>query len=134
MCLPLQRFWADDRGLSAFLTILALVTFVVFPLAGLGLLGRFLVDLVLSLMLVSGAVATSQNRIWQALIIILVVVGLTTHWIGAYVPSYEHPALDALLNHGVPGLLRSRDVETGVPTGTNHYASRPRCHRCLSAA
>jgi hypothetical protein len=97
MLLPLQRFWADDRGLSVFLTILALVTFVVFPLEGLGLLGRFLVDLVLSLMLVSGVVATSRNQIWQALIIILVVVGLTTHWIGAYVPSYEHPALDALL-------------------------------------
>jgi Ion channel len=97
MRLPLQRFWTDDRGLSLFLTILALITFVVFPLAGLSMLGRFLVNLVLSLMLVSCAVATSQSRLWQALIITLVVVASAIHWLGEYGPSYEHPALETLL-------------------------------------
>jgi hypothetical protein len=96
MPLPLQRLWADDRGLNVFLTVLALIIFVLFPLAGQSLLSRFLVDLVLSLLLVSGAVATSQNRMWQALIVTLVVVGSAMHWIGVYVPSYQHPALEAL--------------------------------------
>jgi len=51
--LPWRRIWAMDQGLTFLLAILILVIFVVMPLSGLGVLGKFIVDLVLSLLLVS---------------------------------------------------------------------------------
>jgi hypothetical protein len=52
-----SRFWTDDRGLSIFLA--AMVATIVVP--ALGLPGRLLGDVLVSLMLVSGAAAVADR-------------------------------------------------------------------------
>jgi hypothetical protein len=86
-----------DQSLTFFLAILILVIFVMFPLAGLGWLGKFIVDLVLSVLLLSGAVATRRSRTLTVLVVLLTIVGLVVHWTGAYVPKFGHPVLESVL-------------------------------------
>ena len=86
-----------DQSLTFFLAVLILIIFVVFPLAGLGWLGKFIVDLVLSILLLSGAVATKRSRTLTILVVLLTVAGLAVHWTGAYVPKFGHPVLESVL-------------------------------------
>jgi len=86
-----------DQSLTFFLAILILIIFVVFPLAGLGWLGKFMVDLVLSILLLSGAVATKRSRTLTVLVVLLTVAGLVVHWTGVYVPKFSHPVLEPIL-------------------------------------
>jgi hypothetical protein len=86
-----------DQSLTFFLAILILIIFVVFPLAGLGWLGKFIVDLVLSILLLSGAVATKRSRTLTILVVLLTVAGLVVHWSGVYVPKFAHPVLESVL-------------------------------------
>ncbi len=86
-----------DQSLTFFLAVLILVIFVVFPLAGLGLLGKFMVDLVLSIVVLSGAVATRRSRTLTILVVSLTIAGLVVHWTGVYVPTFGHPILDTVL-------------------------------------
>ena len=86
-----------DQSLTFFLAILILVIFVMFPLAGLGWLGKFIVDLVLSILLLSGAVATKRSRTLTILVVLLTIAGLAVHWTGAYVPKFSHPVLESVL-------------------------------------
>jgi hypothetical protein len=86
-----------DQALTFLLAILILVIFVVMPLSGLGVLGKFIVDLVLSLLLVSGALAASRSRMLTVLIFLLTVTGLAIHWTGFYIPSANRPVLDTVI-------------------------------------
>jgi hypothetical protein len=86
-----------DQSLTFFLAILILIIFVVFPLAGLGWLGKFVVDLVISILLLSGAVATKRSRTLTILVVLLTIAGLVVHWSGAYAPKFAHPVLEAVL-------------------------------------
>jgi hypothetical protein len=83
--------------MSFFLAVLVVVIFVVVPLAGLGLVERFLVDIGFTVMLISGALATNRNLLLTWLIIILTIAGLVVHWAGVYDSSLHHPVLDAIL-------------------------------------
>jgi hypothetical protein len=93
--LPFHQIWSTDAGMSYFLVVLVVVLFVVFPLAHLGLLEQFLVDIAFSLMLVSGALATHRSHFLTGLIIVLTVAELVVHWLAMYLPSFHHPLLDA---------------------------------------
>src|SRR5580698_2210651 len=86
-----------DQSLTFFLAILILIIFVVFPLAGLGWLGKIIVDLVLSILLLSGAVATKRSRTLTVLVVLLTLTGLVVHWTGAYAPKFGHPILESAL-------------------------------------
>jgi Ion channel len=86
-----------DQSLTFFLAILILIIFVVFPLAGLGWLGKFIVDLVLSILLLSGALATKRSRTLTILVVLLTIAGLVVHWTGVYVPKFSHPVLEPVL-------------------------------------
>jgi hypothetical protein len=86
-----------DQSLTFFLAILILIIFVVFPLAGLGWLGKIIVDLVLSILLISGAVATTRSRTLTILVVLLTIAGLIVHWTGAYAPKFGHPILESAL-------------------------------------
>ena len=86
-----------DQSLTFFLAVLILIIFVVFPLAGLGWLGKFIVDLVLSILLLSGAVATKRSRTLTVLVVLLTIAGLVVHWSGVYVPKFSHPVLEPVL-------------------------------------
>jgi hypothetical protein len=92
-----ERIRLLDQSLTFFLAVLILVIFVVFPLAGLGWLGKFIVDLVLSILLLSGALATKRSRVLTGLVVLLTIAGLVVHWTGAYVPKFSHPVLEPIL-------------------------------------
>jgi hypothetical protein len=83
--------------MSFFLAILVVVIFVVVPLAGLGVVERFVVDIGFSVLLISGAVATNRSLLLTWLIIMLTLAGLVVHWAGFCVSSFRHPMLDAIL-------------------------------------
>lgn len=98
--LPLHHVWTTDAGMSYFLIVLIIVLFVVFPLAHLGLVEHFLVDIGFSLMLISGALATHRTRFLTSLIIVFTVGGVVIHWLTMYLPSFHHPLLDAFFIAG----------------------------------
>jgi hypothetical protein len=87
--------WTSDKGMSLFLAILIVVIFVVFPLAGMGVFERFLVDIVFSALLISGALANRENRVLAGVVIVLTIAVVTIHWISLYVSGKQHPLLDA---------------------------------------
>jgi hypothetical protein len=95
--IQLRWLWTEDRGMSFFLAVLVVVIFVVLPLAGGGLIERFLVDVGFSIVLIAGAVATNRNVLLTQIIIILTIAGLVIHWAGLLTSSFRHPVLDAIL-------------------------------------
>jgi len=90
-----QGTWTSDKGMSLFLVILIVVIFVVFPLAGMGVFERFLVDIGFSALLISGALANRQNRALTGVVIVLTIGVVTIHWISLYASGKQHPLLDA---------------------------------------
>ena len=90
-----QGTWTSDKGMSLFLVILIVVIFVVFPLAGMGVFERFLVDIGFSALLISGALANRQNRALTGVVIVLTIGVVTIHWMSLYVSGKQHPLLDA---------------------------------------
>jgi hypothetical protein len=93
--LPVKHAWTTDAGMSYFLLILILVLFVVFPLAHLGMVEHFLVDVGFSLMLISGALATHRTKFLTSLIIVLTIAALAVHWLTMYLSAFHCPLLDA---------------------------------------
>src|SRR5258708_26707176 len=89
---PLVPFWVEDRGLSFFLAFLVFLTIFV-PMFGLARPGRIGVDLVFTLMLFSGAVATIRQRILMYLIIAVTVLEVMADLIGEFNPSLSHRGL-----------------------------------------
>jgi len=83
-----SSFWADDRGLSIFLALL--VAMIVVPaIVPVGLLGRLLGDALVSLMLVSGAVAVADRRRTVLIVSVIAVAALLVRW-----ASWLFPAAD----------------------------------------
>ncbi|MGA8144668.1 MAG: ion channel [Candidatus Acidiferrales bacterium] len=95
--------WTSDKGMTFFLVILTVVIFVVFPLAGMGLFERFLVDIGFSAMLISGALANRHNRALTGVVIVLTLGVLLVHWLSLYVSGTPHPLLDASFVLGLFG-------------------------------
>jgi hypothetical protein len=92
-----SKFWSVDQRLTFFLASLILIIFVILPLAGLGLLGKFVVDIVLTLLMIAGVIATQRSLALKIFIGSLTIGGLIFHWTNVYVLSQGHPELDALL-------------------------------------
>jgi Ion channel len=93
---PLFPFWVEDRGLSFFLAFLVLITVFV-PMVHLSRLGRIGLDLVLAMMLFSGALATIRDRVLMYLIIAVTVLEFTADLIVEFNPSVGHLGWDTSL-------------------------------------
>ncbi len=91
------KLWSVDQRLTFFLACLILIIFVILPLAGLGVLGKFVVDVVLSLLMISGVIATRRSLALKIFVGSLTIAGLIFHWTNVYVLSQRHPVLDAVL-------------------------------------
>lgn len=92
----LPRFWREDRFLSFFLAFLVLITIFV-PMFGLSRPGRVAIDLILALMLLSGAIATVQKRMLMCLIIALTVLEFTADLIVEFNSSFRPMDWDTAL-------------------------------------
>ena len=89
-------FWREDRLLSFFLAFLVLVTLVV-PMIGLSRPGRIAIDLTFALMLLSGAIATVNNRLLMSVIIALTALEFTADLIAEFNPSFTAGGWDTAL-------------------------------------
>jgi hypothetical protein len=57
-----NKFWSTDTSLSAFLIFLLLLIFVFYPLGELGVAGGVLIEILFSIMLISGVMSVSKSK------------------------------------------------------------------------
>jgi Ion channel len=107
----LLRFWITDRGLSVFLALLIVVVFVLPVLVPVGLFGKFIADLLFSLLLVAGVAAVSERR-WAFVTVSAVAAAALfvrwTNWLLPAVPAAnlaEWHALSRLVSFGLFSLV-----------------------------
>lgn len=76
-----SEFWSGDVGLTFITVALTIFTFLVVPLAEGGLLGRFILDVFLATLMVSGALKVGTNRVTTTLAIVVLLVALIAVWV-----------------------------------------------------
>lgn len=75
-----SEFWSGDLGLTLITISLAVLIFVILPLAEVGLAGRFVLDLVWVGLMVSGALSIGTNRVTTTLAIIVLLTTFIVLW------------------------------------------------------
>ncbi len=83
----MSEFWSGDIGLTLVSLSLVVLIFVIFPLRQAGLSGRVFFDLVMVSLMISGALATKQNRIITVMTVALVIVGAVLLWTARFYPT-----------------------------------------------
>jgi len=76
-----SEFWSGDLGLTLTTITLAVFIFVILPLGEAGLPGRFVLDLILVGLMVSGALRIGTNRVTTILAIVVLLTTLIALWI-----------------------------------------------------
>jgi hypothetical protein len=76
-----SEFWSGDIGLTLITVSLTIFTFLILPLADGGLLGRFVLDVVLAALMVSGALRIGTNRVTTTLAIVVLLAALVVLWV-----------------------------------------------------
>lgn len=82
-----NKFWSTDTSLSAFLIFLLLLIFVFYPLGELSVAGALFVEILFSLMLVSGVMSVSKSRPALVVMITLGCVALVTGLLALLYPN-----------------------------------------------
>lgn len=85
----LLRFWKTDRALSVFLALLIIFVFVLPPLVPVGALGKFIVDLLFSLLLIAGAATVAERRWVRFTVSAVVAAALVVRWADWLLPAVE---------------------------------------------
>lgn len=70
----MTQFWSGDLGLTLVTISLLVLVFITIPLAKAGLAARLIFDLIMLILMISGALVVSQNRIVTAAVIAMVCV------------------------------------------------------------
>jgi hypothetical protein len=83
----MSEFWSGDLGLTLTTISLVVLIFVITPLREAGLPGRFLFDLIMVTLMISGALAVNQSRIATAFVIIIVFAGAAVLGAGRIHPT-----------------------------------------------
>ena len=80
----LKRLWATDIALTALMVFLLIYIFLVYPLGHFGS-GRFVANLFFLLILVTGAITATRNRVFRTLVfswsILALVLLAVSHWL-----------------------------------------------------
>jgi Ion channel len=85
----LLRFWAADRGLSLFLVLLIAVVFVLPVFNRLGPMGSLAGDIVLSALLVAGALTLPERRWLRWVVPPFAAIALLIRWAGVAMDSTD---------------------------------------------
>lgn len=85
--MSMSEFWSCYLGLTLVPISLGILVFVIFPLHQGGLSGRFLIDVVMVSLMVSGALVTNQSRLLTGITIGIVILGACILWISRLYPS-----------------------------------------------
>lgn len=92
-----NRFWSTDSGLTALLILLVLSLFVFYPLHEIRYID-FIINILFSLILLSGVVIVLGQRFLRFLVLGLVVINSICNWMEYFSPSAGLGVLSALLN------------------------------------
>lgn len=76
-----SEFWSGDVGLTLITIALTVFTFLIFPLAEVGLLGRFVLDVFLVTLMVSGALRIGTNRVTTTLAVVVLLAAVIVLWV-----------------------------------------------------
>ena len=87
------QFWKSDTGLSAFLFLLILTTFILPPLSQEWQFGHLLNSISLSILLIGGILISSEKFWLMLLLIAMITTTLLLHW----ADTYEHTRTIAAL-------------------------------------
>jgi hypothetical protein len=68
----MSEFWSGDLGLTLITISLVVLIFVVTPLREAGLPGRFVFDIIMVTLMISGSLAVNQSRLATALVVVIV--------------------------------------------------------------
>jgi hypothetical protein len=68
----MSEFWSGDLGLTLITLSLVVLLFVITPLREAGLPGRFVFDLIMVTLMISGSLAVNQSRLATALVVVIV--------------------------------------------------------------
>jgi hypothetical protein len=68
----MSEFWSGDLGLTLVTISLVVLIFVITPLREAGLPGRFVFDIIMVTLMISGSLAVNQSRIATALIVVVI--------------------------------------------------------------
>jgi hypothetical protein len=90
--IPKSRIWSGDRGMTILLVLLVLVVFVVPVVVHFGSTGAVLVDVAVTLTLLSGIAATSGRRA-RILFSAVALFALAVRWMPWLVPDLSAPLL-----------------------------------------
>lgn len=84
-----SRFWEVDRGLTVFLVLLVVGTFVIPVVIGERPVARFVGDVVFSLLLVTGAFAVARRRTTAIVVSVSAAAALVIRWTARLAPSLD---------------------------------------------
>ena len=94
----LSRFWSTDRSLTLLLLLLIVLIFVIDPLGDLGIGGQLLIEVVFSLLILSGVGAVSKGTVATVVVGSLVLLSLVLRWLRLSLGMQALAAPDALLS------------------------------------
>jgi hypothetical protein len=92
----LGQLWATDVGLTILLASLLIYIFVLHPLIHVGFV-KLLGNILFSLILVSGTITVSKNRIFRSVVLGWALLSFIFLWVKYLFPSWPLTTLNALL-------------------------------------
>jgi hypothetical protein len=127
-----QGFWSSDRSLTVLLVLLVANIFIV-PLAQFATWGRLSGRAILSLIIISGLIATVRDRRIILLAVALTVVSVVVGWEDAERPNLYLHLFNNLYSWVFTVFSNLPDSPPGFPRGTDHPAPGTGIHRGLYA-
>ncbi len=95
---PFMGFWEEDRGLSALLLALLGGMFVVPPFVTLGWVSPILLQIVFSLIILTGSLTVTRSRHQRIAVVCIVVLAVIVQWGNVVFPSRLGSVLDGSLS------------------------------------
>ena len=92
-------FYKSERSLSFLLGFLVLLLFVVYPFFEVRGIGKYFIDIALSLVLISGTFAVERKRL-RLCAVLLAVVTLVTRWV-----TYAYPSKPLVVTNTIMGAV-----------------------------
>jgi Ion channel len=93
-----SEFWSGDLGLTLITISLAAFIVVILPMHEGGLPGRFILDLVLLALMVSGALTVGTNRLLTAVAIVILLSAAIVLWVAIAYPTPFLQKLSSVLS------------------------------------
>jgi hypothetical protein len=93
---PLPFHRKSDVSLSVFLVMIVAFIFILPPLGRIGIMGRLVIDIFFSLLLISGVASIVERRVVFAIVTLIVVIALAFRWTDSFFPLSIFQMLDCV--------------------------------------